>query len=68
MEPVLFEKEGPIGWLTLNRPDKRNALSLNVMNNMLNNRITSYNVCYTKLLRHFSQLLQAKSQLKSTCG
>jgi len=36
MEPVLFEKEGPIGWLTLNRPDKRNALSLNVMNNMLN--------------------------------
>ena len=36
MEPVLLEKEGPIGWLTLNRPDKRNALSLNVMNNMLN--------------------------------
>lgn len=36
MEPVLLEKDGPIGWLTLNRPDKRNALSLNVMNNMLN--------------------------------
>jgi enoyl-CoA hydratase/carnithine racemase len=35
MEPVLFEKDGPIGWLTLNRPDKRNALSLNVMNDML---------------------------------
>jgi enoyl-CoA hydratase/carnithine racemase len=35
MEPVLFEKDGPIGWLTLNRPEKRNALSLNVMNDML---------------------------------
>ncbi len=35
MEPVLLEKDGPIGWLTLNRPDKRNALSLNVMNDML---------------------------------
>jgi enoyl-CoA hydratase/carnithine racemase len=35
MEPVLFEKDGPIGWLTLNRPDTRNALSLNVMNDML---------------------------------
>ena len=35
MEPVLLEKDGPIGWLTLNRPHKRNALSLNVMNDML---------------------------------
>lgn len=35
MEPVLLEKDGPIAWLTLNRPDKRNALSLEVMNDML---------------------------------
>lgn len=35
MKPVLFEKEGPIGWLTLNRPEKRNALSLELMNDML---------------------------------
>jgi enoyl-CoA hydratase/carnithine racemase len=35
MEPVLFEKDGPVGWLTLNRPESRNALSLGVMNNML---------------------------------
>jgi len=35
MEPVLLEKEGPIGWLTLNRPDSRNALSLEVMNDIL---------------------------------
>ncbi len=35
MEPVLLEKDGPIGWLTLNRPDTRNALSLEVMNDML---------------------------------
>lgn len=31
MDAVLFEKEGPIGWLILNRPEKRNALSLDVM-------------------------------------
>ncbi len=35
MEPVLLEKEGPISWLTLNRPDKRNALSLELMGDML---------------------------------
>lgn len=35
MEPVLLEKEGPIGWLTLNRPDRRNALSLELMENMV---------------------------------
>lgn len=37
MEPVLFEKDGPIGWLTLNRPEKRNALSVELMNAMLKN-------------------------------
>lgn len=36
MEPVLLEKDGPIGWLTLNRPNKRNALSLELMGAMLN--------------------------------
>ncbi|MDY0038766.1 MAG: enoyl-CoA hydratase [Desulforhabdus sp.] len=35
MEAVLLEKEGPIGWLTLNRPEKRNALSLELMSTML---------------------------------
>ncbi|MGA8180049.1 MAG: enoyl-CoA hydratase [Desulfobacterales bacterium] len=35
MEPVLLEKDGAIGWLTLNRPESRNALSLGVMNDML---------------------------------
>ena len=35
MEPVLLEKDGPIGWLTLNRPDSRNSLSLEVMNDIL---------------------------------
>ena len=35
MQPVLFEKDGPVGWLTLNRPEKRNALSLNLMEDML---------------------------------
>jgi len=34
MEPVLFEKDGPVGWLTLNRPQKRNALSIEVINDM----------------------------------
>jgi len=36
MEPVLLDKDGPIGWLTLNRPEKRNALSLELMTDMLN--------------------------------
>ncbi|MBS3748625.1 MAG: enoyl-CoA hydratase [Candidatus Thermoplasmatota archaeon] len=36
MEFVLFEKEAPIGWLILNRPQKRNALSLKLMNEMQN--------------------------------
>lgn len=31
MEAVLFEKDGPVGWITLNRPEKRNALSMEVM-------------------------------------
>jgi enoyl-CoA hydratase/carnithine racemase len=35
MEPVLLEKDGPVGWLTLNRPESRNALSHDVMNDML---------------------------------
>lgn len=34
MEPVLFEKKNFIGWLTLNRPDQRNALSLELMCDM----------------------------------
>ncbi|MGD9082988.1 MAG: enoyl-CoA hydratase [Desulfobacterales bacterium] len=35
MEPVLLDKDGPVAWLTLNRPEKRNALSLELMKNML---------------------------------
>jgi len=35
MEQVLFEKEGPVGWLILNRPDRRNALSLEMMRKIL---------------------------------
>ncbi|MGD9505586.1 MAG: enoyl-CoA hydratase [Syntrophobacteraceae bacterium] len=31
MESVLFEKEPPLGWIVLNRPEKRNALSLEMM-------------------------------------
>jgi enoyl-CoA hydratase/carnithine racemase len=31
MPTILFEREGPIGWLTLNNPEKRNALSLELM-------------------------------------
>jgi enoyl-CoA hydratase/carnithine racemase len=29
---VLLEKDGPLGWLTLNRPETRNALSLDMIN------------------------------------
>jgi len=34
MEPVLFEKKEHVGWLTLNRPEQRNALSLSLMDEM----------------------------------
>lgn len=34
-ESVLFDKEGHVGWLTLNRPKQRNALTLEMMNTML---------------------------------
>jgi enoyl-CoA hydratase/carnithine racemase len=35
MEEVLLEKEGPLGWLVLNRPEKRNALSLEMMSEVV---------------------------------
>ena len=31
MEHVLFNPEPPVGWITLNHPQKRNALSLDVI-------------------------------------
>lgn len=34
MEPVLLEKEGAVCWLTLNRPEKRNALSMEMISDM----------------------------------
>jgi enoyl-CoA hydratase/carnithine racemase len=35
MDTVLLEKDGPLGWLILNRPEKRNALSLEMMSGVL---------------------------------
>ena len=35
MEPVLLEKEASVAWLTLNRPEKRNALSVELMSGVL---------------------------------
>jgi len=34
MEPILFEKKEHVGWITLNSPKKRNALSLDLMDEM----------------------------------
>jgi len=34
MEPVLFEKKGHVGWFILNRPKQRNALSLELMDEL----------------------------------
>jgi enoyl-CoA hydratase/carnithine racemase len=34
MKSILFKKKGPVGWLTLNRPKYRNALSLELMESM----------------------------------
>jgi len=36
MNSILFEKKDHIGWITLNCPDQRNALSLELMNEMQN--------------------------------
>jgi len=36
MDLVIFEKEESLGWLILNRPQKRNALSLDLMKEMQN--------------------------------
>ena len=30
MTDILVDKQGPVAWVTLNRPDARNALSLDV--------------------------------------
>jgi enoyl-CoA hydratase/carnithine racemase len=35
VKSVLLEKDGPVGWLILNRPEKRNALSLEMMSDVL---------------------------------
>lgn len=35
MKFILFEKNDNVGWITLNSPEKRNALSLELMNEML---------------------------------
>lgn len=35
MEAVLLDKDTEVGWLTLNRPEKRNALSLEMMTEVL---------------------------------
>jgi len=37
MKSVLFEKKSNIGWLTLNRPKQRNALSLELMSELQKN-------------------------------
>lgn len=34
MNPILFEKKDHIGWITLNSPKQRNALSLELMNEL----------------------------------
>ena len=35
MSLINFEKQGKLGWLELNRPDTRNALSLDLMNELI---------------------------------
>ena len=45
-EAIKWEVKDGLGTVTLNRPEKRNAINDEVLH-----RITSYNVCYTKLLR-----------------
>jgi enoyl-CoA hydratase/carnithine racemase len=32
---IVFEREGPVGWITMNRPERRNALSLEHLQELL---------------------------------
>jgi enoyl-CoA hydratase/carnithine racemase len=70
MESILLEKDGPIGWLVLNRPEKRNALSLDLMNDMLIklDQVTQDETIRVVVLRGAGQMFSAGHDIKEMSG
>jgi enoyl-CoA hydratase/carnithine racemase len=70
MESILLEKDGPIGWLILNRPEKRNALSLDLMNDMLIklDQVAQDETIRVVVLRGAGQMFSAGHDIKEMSG
>ena len=70
MESVLLEKEGPLAWLTLNRPEKRNALSLNVMTAVLEklDQVAEDSEISVLIIRGNGEMFSAGHDIKEMVG
>jgi enoyl-CoA hydratase/carnithine racemase len=70
MESVLMEKDGPIGWLVLNRPEKRNALSLDLMNDLLAalDRVAQDEAIRVVVIRGAGAMFSAGHDIKEMSG
>ena len=70
MESVLLQKDGPIGYLVLNRPDKRNALSLDLMKEMLGklDQVAQDETIRVVVVRGEGQMFSAGHDIKEMCG
>lgn len=70
MEPVLLEHEGPLAWLTLNRPEKRNALSLDLMTAVLErlDQVADNRAIKVVIIRGSGKVFSAGHDLKEMVG
>jgi enoyl-CoA hydratase/carnithine racemase len=70
MESVLVEKDGPLGYLVLNRPEKRNALSLELMQDMLGklDRVAADPEVRVVIVRGNGTMFSAGHDLKEMAG
>jgi enoyl-CoA hydratase/carnithine racemase len=70
MEAVLFEKEAPLGWITLNRPEKRNALSLELMEalSITLDRVANDHDIRVAIIRANGPVFCAGHDIKEMCG
>ena len=70
MESVLLEKEGPIAWLILNRPEKRNALSVELMTAVLEklDRVAEDSEIKVLIIRGNGEIFSAGHDIKEMVG
>lgn len=70
MEPVLLEYDGPLAWLTLNRPEKRNALSLDLMTAVLErlDQVADNRAIKVVIIRGSGKVFSAGHDLKEMVG